>query len=272
MLTNNKPDSSAVQWNRWFVCLLLCGSLQSAFAGPYTPAREMANKLDPALGLQSEVFVTVAKVTMPDLTGTWVLDKEASDDPEAKLKVARSDRARPATGDRGDGGFGRRPGDTGRPAGGRESNRKTGEGRYRSGGRADSGVMAELSVKTLEIVHQEPLLTVTTDRQGTRKLYTDFRGASVSAQGGMDQQVVTGGWEGDVLVIEITSAGGEHIVQRLRLLDEPLRLERVTELPGRDENSKAIQVKQIFLPKNSLDRDNKPQRNSVSSDISWLDE
>ena len=272
MLTNNKHDSGAAQWNRWFIYLLLCGSLQSAFAGPYTPSRKIANESGLDLGLQSEVIVPVTKVKMPDLSGTWVLDKEASDDPNAKLKAARSDRARPAAGGGGDGDFGRRPGDMGRPAGGREFNRKTGEGRFRSGGRPDSGVMAELSVKTLEIVHQDPLLTVTTERQGTRKLYTDFRGASVSAQGGMDQQVVTGGWEGDVLVIEITSAGGEHIVQRLRLLDEPLRLERVTELPDRDKNSKAIQVKQIFLPKDSLDMDNQPQRNSVSSDIRWLED
>lgn len=149
MLQCNKPDSWAVPWKRWFY-LLLCGSLQSAFADPYTPAREMANESGPDLGLQSEVIESVAKVSRPDLTGTWVLDKEASDAPQAKLKATRSDRARPASGGRGDGGFGRRPGDMGRPEGGREINRKTREGRFRSGGRADSGLMAELSVKTLE--------------------------------------------------------------------------------------------------------------------------
>ena len=104
------------------------------------------------------------------------------------------------------------------------------------------------------------------ERRGTRKLYTDFRGASVSAKGGMDQQVVTGGWEGDVLVIEITSAGGSQLVQHLRLLDEPLRLERITEVPGLGGSNEAIQVKQIFLPKDLIDSDNQPKQNSV---IQW---
>ena len=61
--------------------------------------------------------------------------------------------------------------------------------------------MAELSARRLEIVHQEPLLRLTTERRGTRELYTDFRGASISATDGMNQLIVTGGWEGDVLVL-----------------------------------------------------------------------
>jgi len=132
--------------------------------------------------------------------------------------------------------------------------------------------MAELSVKTLEIDHREPLLTMSMEQLGKRKCYTDYRGASVSAQGGMDQEVVTCGWEGDALVIEVISSGGNRIVQRLRRLDEPLRLERISDLLVMSGGDKTLQVKQIFLPKDSLDLDGPQQQNSFSSDNGWMEQ
>lgn len=88
-----------------------------------------------------------------------------------------------------------------------------------------------------------------------RRLIEDLYELSVSdigglrySLGGMDQSIVTEGWEGNVLVIESTRVNGERTVQHLRLLERPLRLERISNLPGRSGKSQLIQIKQIFVP------------------------
>ena len=76
-----------------------------------------------------------------------------------------------------------------------------------------------------------------------------------------------------MLVIEITSsAGDKRIVQRLRRLTEPLRLERISDLPGMSGGDKILQVKQIFLPKDWLDLDSPAQQNAISGDKGWMEE
>lgn len=242
--------------------ILLLGFVESSFAGDLsdpTVGLSEGTRLD--LSLPSEVIEATSATSQQDFSGTWVLDHEASDNLKKIMKSARNSGGRSRSGGRKDGDFGRRPGGMGMPRGGNESRQKSG-----------AEAMSELSAKTLEIVHQEPRLTITTEQHGTRQLYTDYRGATVSAIGGMDQQVVTGGWEGDVLVIEITSPGGRHIVQRLRLLEEPRSLERLTELPGRGKKTKTIQFRQIFLPSDVIGVETATEGKVDSSHFTWMED
>ena len=85
--------------------------------------------------------------------------------------------------------------------------------------------------RTLELSYHEPELVLTDDSGRRRIVYTDNRGASVSASGGMSQQTTIAGWEGGALVIETTSGGGElRRVQHYRLAGDGQRLTITTEL------------------------------------------
>ena len=183
----------------------------------------------------------------PDFTGLWVLDRNNSDDPKEVLEAARPSRGGfpgPGSGSDGfGGGTGRGSGPSGGPGG------PPGGGPMGHGPRDGLEPMHDLFVDELDIVHREPLMEITTAGHGKRKVYTDFRGSSVSAMGGRDQRVSTGGWEGNRFVIETTTGGGRQIIQRFRLLTDPRRLEVVTELPAPGEQGKSIEVKQVFLSK-----------------------
>lgn len=219
------------------------------FGQAYADAKEFAQGKDNTtaldLSLSPALIEQTPAVSHPDLTGFWVLDRTAGDDPKEVVKAARAGGARSFPGDRDHGGSGRGTGD----GGGGRFGHKPGDGRMGRDASFESGPIVGLFLDQFEVIHQEPLLTITSTEHGTRKIYTDYRASSVSAMGDLDQPVTTGGWEGTVLVIEMTTAGGNHAIQRLQLLTEPRRLERVTEFKMRDKKGKPIQIRQIFLLK-----------------------
>ncbi|SCZ58290.1 hypothetical protein [Thiohalomonas denitrificans] len=73
------------------------------------------------------------------------------------------------------------------------------------------------ALNTLEIAHDDPFLSITDPDGHRRRLFTDFRGASISTSGGLQQQVTVAGWEDDVLVVETTPDSGPRLIQRYRL-------------------------------------------------------
>lgn len=74
-----------------------------------------------------------------------------------------------------------------------------------SGG-LSSGDLPALFVpaQELHIKHQEPLLQITNENDHRERIFTDFRGGSISTNGGMQQRVSVAGWEGAVLIVETT--------------------------------------------------------------------
>lgn len=113
------------------------------------------------------------------------------------------------------------------------------------------------AAETLEISHQEPILEITGPDGRRRRIFTDFRGASVSTSGGLEQQVTVAGWEDGVLVVETTRGSGPRLIQRYRLdadtgqlviasaiassrLPEPLEIRHVYEPANTDAIEQAV--------------------------------
>lgn len=172
----------------------------------------------------------------PDLSGTWRLDKAASDDPEAKMQEAR-EMMRESRGMRGGmgGGFGH-------GKGGDMEGRRQGGGRGASRGMPASSAsevrVLISSAEVLELSHADPMLLISVDGGPQQRLFTDFRGAAVSASSSAPQAVTTAGWEGDVLVIETTRDSKPNLLQRYHLKTDTGQLEVITNLtlPGTSLN------------------------------------
>ncbi len=177
-----------------------------------------------------------------DFSGTWLLDKASSDDPEAKMKEIR-EMMRESRGMRGGmgGGFGRAKGG--------------GMGGGHQGGRGSSGGMLATSTselrtlisgaEVLELSHADPLLLITADGGPQQRLFTDFRGAAVSASSSVPQAVTTAGWEGDVLVIETTRDSNPTLLQRYHLNADTGQLEIITDFMP-PSSSRNVSIKRFY--------------------------
>lgn len=149
----------------------------------------------------------------PDFSGHWLLNAKASDDPQERVKNAMKQARSGGQGMRGGmGGMGR-----GGMGGGRQG-RGSAEG---MGGRSTmpSGDMTALTTvaKRLVIAHEDPMLLIVDENEQRQRLFTDFRGASVSASGGAQQRVAVAGWEGAELVVESRMRHGSMLVQQYRV-------------------------------------------------------
>ena len=170
----------------------------------------------------------------PNFSGMWLLDKSASDNPEEIIKASRDKRKKPSAFS-GGGMPGRGP-DMGR----RDFTKPPFDGMD------DKHPTVELTVEHLEITHSDPELRIVADHSDEQAIFTDLRGTSITALGGLQQKIVIAGWEDNELVIETRTLGGSATVQRLRLLENPRRLERVTEMPSPGPGGEPIVIKQIF--------------------------
>jgi len=93
------------------------------------------------------------------------------------------------------------------------------------------------TAKTLDITHEDPMLLIADENERQQRLFTDFRGVSVSASGGGQQQPAVAGWEGDVLVVESRMNHGTRLVRQYRIDAETGRLmiSSAVELPNLQE-------------------------------------
>lgn len=151
-----------------------------------------------------------ARQPRPDFSGDWVLNAGASDDPREKAKEAMqaSRQGKGGSGGMGrGGGMGGGMGRGGGMGGGRQG-RGGMEGRGEGVGLSSGELSALLSpTQELHISHQDPMLLIADENDQRQRLFADFRGASVSASGGLQQRVSVAGWEGAALVVETTILG-----------------------------------------------------------------
>lgn len=130
----------------------------------------------------------------PDFSGDWLLNTKASDDPREKAKEA-AQASRQARG----GGMG----------GGRQG---PGGGMGGSGGLSSGELSALLApAQELHITHEAPMLLIADENAQRQRLFTNFRGASVSTSGGLQQRIATADWEGATLVVETTTLGKKFV-------------------------------------------------------------
>lgn len=220
--------------DRGLVMLLGCALALGGCAAslPATSTRDFAGADSDAT--TSEEVVSTGHVAIPDFSGQWLLNAKASDDPQEKMKQAMQAMKRPMGGGHRMGGV--NGGGKDRGMGGRQQKRAAAA----AGGGLGEIPLHELlalvtPALTLDISHREPLLLIGTDSEGRQRIFTDFRGSSISSNGGPQQRVTVAGWEGRVLVVETTLNNGSRLVQNYQL-DGPadrLVIDTAANLPER---------------------------------------
>lgn len=166
--------------------------------------------------------VTTGKApqSRPDFSGLWSLNVESSDNPEEKRKEITKAMRQTRDGKRG----------MGSGSGGHEREGGGGGAMGRGMGRGAQGHMGGnamrpsrelltliIAAEQIDIRHEEPMLLITAGSDQRQRLFTDFRGASVSASGGFQQRVSVAGWEGSSLVVETTLNSGAKLIQTYQL-------------------------------------------------------
>lgn len=189
--------------NRHFSTVLWIGLALAGCASPSLASA--ADTTPPALAAE--------RPSRTDFSGHWILNAKASDDPQEKAREAMKAMQQEKGGGRGMGGQGRGGG----MGGGHQ-------GRGPSGGMSGRGEMPSRELSTLmapseklDITHEDPMLLITDENDQRQRIFTDLRGASVSASGGLQQRVSFAGWEGATLVVETTMAGGSRLVQNYQI-------------------------------------------------------
>ena len=84
---------------------------------------------------------------------------------------------------------------------------RQGRGAMGGDGLSSGELSALVPAQVLHMTHQVPMLLIANENDQPQRLFTDYRGASVSASGGLKQRVSVAGWEGAVLVVETTMLG-----------------------------------------------------------------
>lgn len=193
------------------------------------------------MALISFLWSPVLAADHPDLSGDWVLDREASDDPRTVLRPPR---------DSGMGGGGMGGGGTGRGGMGRGGMGRGGMGRGGMGGGRPSGEMptnrggedggpaAGLAkrIGKLTIFHAGDEIDLTDGLEISRLLRTDGKPAKVWTERG--QVEATASWQGESLVVN-WRGGGVDRTSRFTLSGDGSRLEVLEEIvrPGGEDKS-----------------------------------
>lgn len=167
-----------------------------------------------SMGLQAHV---AAPRTVPDFSGHWIFNARASDDPREKLREAMKSMRQAPGGRRGMGG-----GSGGHERGGGKSRGRQGHGASAGpGGRSDMPREAWTALTAtparLDITHEDPMLLIADEHERRQRIFTDFRGTSVSASSGLQQRAMVAGWEDGALVVETALEGGTRLTQTYRI-------------------------------------------------------
>jgi hypothetical protein len=204
----------------FWIGLALGGSVNvtAAQATDPVPAEAVSLATDPLTdGFTASLIQGTDPQSRPDFSGHWVFNAKASDDPQEKLKEAMKAMQQTRGGGRGMGG--------GSGGQGRGGGKKGGhQGRGSSGGMGghsemSPGKMPELTTtpERLDITHEDPMLLIAGENDQRRRIFTDFRGASVSVSSGLQQRVAVAGWEDGILVVETTMDGGTRLTQSYQI-------------------------------------------------------
>jgi len=151
----------------------------------------------------------------PNLSGTWVLNRELSQNPLEQLKQNRkksnnsqSNKGMKGNGDHSGSGQGKGKGNGNRRSANYSKNKNT-------AGRNSLPPSIQYflnSSEKLTIKHEEPLLVIDTT-EGQEEVYTDFRSPKISSNKDPDQRISIAGWEDNILFIESTLSAGRVIQQ-----------------------------------------------------------
>ncbi|MCU7931009.1 MAG: hypothetical protein KZQ90_09425 [Candidatus Thiodiazotropha sp. (ex Codakia rugifera)] len=182
----------------------------------------------------------------PNLSGFWVLNRKLSDDAQKILKESMQ-QARSS----GKGDF--EPNSRGGMKGGGRRNGMRGSHSSADRARKSGGqnkLFRELHAlfsesENLVLTHDDPILLIVTDDGWQQRIFTDNRGTSISASGGINQKVTTAGWVKNTLVVETTSDSGPRLIQQYTMNIDPYQLVIRTDIQLSDL-SDMISIKRIY--------------------------
>ncbi len=162
---------------------------------------------------------SVAAQDGPNIAGTWVLNREDSDDPREEIQEAMQSGGGSGGGQQG-----------GRTRGGSSGSRPTGTRDPGSVGASPEQrqqiqrIMQEAAraAQRLVIEQSDSTVLVTTDR-GQRMLFPDDRKIEATAPNGVEMQIKTK-WDGDKLKVETRWEGGVKVTEEYEIKDDQLNL------------------------------------------------
>ena len=163
-----------------------------------------------------------------NLTGTWILNAEESDDPSEQMDQM------------GQGGAGTRGGAMGdqtSPGGGKGGGR--GGGRGRGGGSGGVGIdparlretmdMVREAVRRIDVQQRDSTVTIIYDQGSANLLYTDGRKLEQELRGGAKMEI-RAGWKGKYFIVEREIDGGGKITEEYMILTDTDQLYVITRL------------------------------------------
>jgi hypothetical protein len=160
-------------------------------------------------------------VAYPNLTGSWKLDKDQSDDPAKVMQEARES----SSGGGGSGGGATGHGHGGR-GGGHGGGGRSSEG---TGGGPDSSFFSAL--ESLTIQHDEPTLTITDAAGRIRIVYTDARKSEEEhSHGGTTK--VTARWKDGHIEITSVPERGPRVTETWSITADRSQLMVTTKFEG----------------------------------------
>ena len=201
-------------------CIIISGCISS-----HSKLTDTGSEKNPSTNSTSINKIVRKQQIPPNFSGRWILVKALSDDPQEKLKEMKSHSGKSGKGkNMGGRQGGKGKGNGSRQGGGKKNNNSGGKGSGNGQGSFPHELRVLLnSPEVLEINHKEPLLTFITKNGRRQRVYTDFRGTSISAKMDIPQKIVTAGWENEELVIE-TTFDSFRLIQRYKLDAESRQL------------------------------------------------
>ena len=175
-----------------------------------------------SLRLAFAAAAAAAPLSLPDLSGTWRLNRQLSDDPSKVLRDGSSDAGAPS-------GWSRR---------GR--GRMGGAGRERSEPAADPEMFS--SGETLTIRHREPELSLTDAAGRERTVYTDARKSEEERSRGGTTKVTARWKDGHVEIVSVPERG-PRVVETYAVTADRRQLTVTTRL---ERGRGAITIRRVY--------------------------
>ncbi len=196
-------------------------------------------------GLAVGACLALRALEMPNLSGTWQFNKDASDDPQKVMKEARlaaPGGGPPAGGPGGGGpggGGGRGPG-----AGGPGMGPPPG-GRHSTGDEGPPGPDPEMlaALETLKISHAEPVLSITDAAGRERVVYTDGRKTEQERSHGGTTKVEARWKDGRIEIVSKPETGPK-VTEAFSITADGAHLTVTTKMEG--GRTPAVTIRRIY--------------------------
>jgi hypothetical protein len=195
--------------------------------------------MNPTLGFASDAN--------PQLAGSWELNQSLSDNPEEVFKKAASTKGNMRgggggygkRGGGGGGGYGKHGGGSG---GGRHSSGMSGGGRGSDNeGREKLPMQGVLMAQALEITLSDTEFVLDTGTGIPQSYLIDGNGTPLDNE----LTVVFAGWEGDQMVVEKTTGGGQKVFERYTVSPSGSQLHVAISM-RRSDSTGLINIQRIF--------------------------